>query len=310
MTSSKQKQNIILKFKKTMRTDIPLNNDSQTKFLTALISLMSFLFVMSCAGSIILHQTAERWSTSLQNKISIEISSEQSDGIALNNREIKKEAYKIKKALENYKNVKTIKILQEEEIRDLISPWIGKNLELDGIPLPGIIAIELTTANLEIIKDLDQKIKQTSKYATLETYEDWLNDFLSFLNFLKTVALIIACMILAITVIALISAMHIRLALNKEDVKLLHLMGASDAYIARQFIPHNFFITLKGSVIGTLCAIFFTIILSNLSSAPMIPKVDLSILWYCILLLSPIFLGMISITVSYIVLLRTLSKMP
>lgn len=310
MTSSDAKQSLKRKLRKFSRTDVPLENDIQTKFLIGLVGLMSFLLVLSCASTIILNSMTNRWSSGLQNKLTIEVSSETKDGFVLTADKIKKETRKLKKVLQDNPAIKTIRILKDQEIRELIAPWIGKDLTLDGIPLPGLITLELKQTSDETLHTLQKIIKRTSNNAHLETHDDWLKEFLSLINSLRTTALLITLLVLAITTIAITTAMHTRLSLYKKDVELLHLMGASDRYIARQFLPHALVITLKGGTIGSISAIILTLLLTKITNAPMIPSLEISMSWYVALLLSPLFLGLIAVTTSYITLLRTLIKMP
>lgn len=305
MTSSLKK--IVTKF---TNTDIPLERDIQTKFLVILIALMSFLLVLACAGTLILNDMTQRWSSGLQNKITVEISSETAEGYVLSQDTIRKETVKLQKMLEKHPLIKNASPLTNEEIRALISPWIGADLALDGIPLPGLIAIDLKKADIKSISQLEKIIKQTSKYGHLETHKDWLNDFLSLIKSLKTLSLMIALLILSITIIGISAAMHARLALHQKNVQLLHLMGASDDYIARQFLPHATIIALKGSLIGTLCALLLTLIITKTTNAPMIPALKIDLIWYAALALSPIFITALALLTSRITLLRTLLKMP
>lgn len=292
------------------RTDIPLENDIQTKFLICLVALMTFLLVISCAGAIILNDVTNRWSSGLENKLTIEISSETPDGFLLTADAIKKEAKKVKNALENDADIKKIEILSDQDVRELISPWIGSEATLDGVPLPALITLEIEKKTPQNIKKLQGKVTRASDNARLETHEDWLDDFLQLINNFKVLALCVTLLIFFTTTIAITTAMHTRLALCKEDVELLHLIGASDSYIAKQFLPHALIITLKGSMIGAITALILTAFITHFSGTSMIPELKINITWYALLLLSPALLITIAVLTSYITLLRTLIKMP
>lgn len=310
VTSSNPQTTLKQRFGHFTNTDIPLEHDIQTKFLITLIALMTFLLVLAASGSLILNDMTKRWSSGLQNKITLEVASETDQGFVLSQNTIDKEIRKLQSMLDNHPLVKKSSTLKKREIRELISPWIGTDLALDGIPLPGLIAIELKQSTPEALLQLKRVIKTTSKYAYLETHSDWLNDFLGLINTLKTLSLTIALLVLAITIISVTTAMHTRLALHKKNVQLLHLMGASDTYIAKQFMPHAIIIAFKGSLIGTVCAILLTIVITKLINAPMIPTLKLDMIWYFILASSPIFITIFALITSRITLLRTLLKMP
>ncbi|PJF20246.1 MAG: permease, partial [Phototrophicales bacterium] len=72
---------------------------------------------------------------------------------------------------------------------------------------------------------------------------------------LKMVSIILIAVITLTTVMAVAGVVRARLAAHMEDVELLHLMGATDDYIARQFQRHIFMLSLKGCVFGSLLGI-------------------------------------------------------
>lgn len=310
MTFSKLRTKYATRLKDFVSTDIPLEKDIQSKFLITLVALMSFLLVLACAGSLILSDMSARWSSGLENKLTIEITSETKEGYILSQEAIRKETKKLTKMLRGQSIVKSAAPLSENEIRALISPWINADLLLNDISLPGLIALELKSADALKIKALADKVIKTSKYAHLESHREWLDDVLSLMQNLKTLSLLIAALVLGTTIIAMTTAMHARLALYRKDVELLHLMGASDDYIARQFLPHTLVISLKGSTIGGAIALILTLTLTLGTSAPMIPALKLSFGWVALLALSPIAITTIALITSRITLLRTLLKMP
>ena len=55
------------------RYDLPLNKDEGTNFLRLLIALMSFLAAVALAGNFALNSMTQRWSSGLENKLTIEI---------------------------------------------------------------------------------------------------------------------------------------------------------------------------------------------------------------------------------------------
>lgn len=310
MTFSEKLQKEKKKIQKRLRTDIPLERDIQTRFITALIALMSFMLVLSCTGIMALNNITNKWSSGLENKVTIEITAEDKNGKVISQDRLKKEVSKVYKSIKADASVKKAQILDDTEIRQLISPWISEDLTLDGIPMPELITLELKQADIKTLERLESIIHSSSKHAHLETYKEWLYDFLSLISSLKTTGVLIALLVFVITITSIAAATHTRMSLHRKDVSLLHLMGASDKYIVNQFVPHAFIITLKGSTIGVICALLTVILLSLTIKTKIIPSPDLSITWFLCLSLSPLIITAIALITSRITLLRTLIKMP
>lgn len=292
---------------------LPLNNDHSARFLIVLITLMSLLMVLACSGSFALNEMTSRWSSGLENKITIEIPPEMDSGAFLSKKIITKEAQKIADALENFFAVEHINIMSDDDIAKLISPWIGDDIMIAEIPMPGLIAITLSETNDTILRTLEKKITAASPYAHIETHHDWLSDLISFANSLKFMALLIIILIATITVTAITIAMQTRMRIYHKDIALLHHMGATDHYIARQFQHHAMTLSAYGSGLGTFIGLMITGILiwsSGQAETKLIPSLSLSINAFLILCLVPICLTLISMIASRVTVLRTLSKMP
>ncbi|MFP4098099.1 MAG: hypothetical protein ACLFU1_04870, partial [Alphaproteobacteria bacterium] len=143
---SKISKTALTKVKETLRNrtyDLPLNEGADTHFLILLIALMSFLAVLSLSGTIAMHIMTNRWSSGLENKVTIEISINTEEGPQLSQATVKKETLELYKMLAEHPHVKSANVLNSEDVQELISPWLGDGLSLEDLPLPGLIAVEL-----------------------------------------------------------------------------------------------------------------------------------------------------------------------
>lgn len=293
--------------------DLPLHASEDSRFLVLLVSLMTFLAVIAFTGSFTLSEMSSRWTSGLENKITIEILAETREGLLRSNEAVLEDTQKIAKILQNSAIVKNFEILTEKEIRELISPWIGTELTLKDIPLPGLIAVELYDSPQEKFKKLSLDIEHISRSANIDTHHDWLDDLVSLTSSLQFVALLIAVIIGVTTITAISGGIRTRMAIHKEEVELLHLIGATDNYIARQFQRHALILSLKGAVIGTLGGLFLALMIVMLSAkneTSLIPQITLNLRHYIFLLVLPLLIGMISAMTARFTALRILAKMP
>ena len=300
----------ILKFD---QYDLPLDKDKETHFLILLIALMSFLMIIALSGSLALSSMAHRWSSGLENKVTIEISVETKDGQLLSQKAIQLATKKIAIALRKSENIKSFDVMGAKDVQELISPWIGNNLSLDDVPLPGLIAVELKDSKNGAFEALESTIKDASEHAELETHQDWLSDLIRFAHILKLLSLFLVGVIFTITVTTIIAAIRARLTLHKKAVELLHNMGATDYYITRQFARHTLIVGAKGTAIGTVLGIITTLAIiyaTKQSGTALIPTLDIGLTGYAVLLLTPFILCAIVFATTLVTVLRRLSKMP
>lgn len=245
--------------------DLPLNKSDDLKLLRILITLMSLLCVLTLNSSLVLQDITNRWSSGLENKITIEISPETKDGHILSADTIEKESSKIKETLQKNRNVKTANILKHTDIQELIAPWIGNDLSLSDIPLPGLIAVELSDYSENILINIKRDVLETSDYAHVETHSEWLNDLITLAYTLKTLALIVSAIIISLTVTSIITGMKTRMAIHKKEIELLHSMGAHDVYIAKQFQRHATQIAAQATLVGAISAFVILIIIGTVA---------------------------------------------
>lgn len=299
--------------KETRQYDLPLNKGAGGYFLRILIALMTFLAILALAASFTLSAMTERWTSGLEDKASIEIPAEDDSGVITSPEKLEGLAKDIHKFLINHPAIESAEIMSQQEIAKLVAPWMGEDIEFDNIPLPSIISVSFRK-NVTFDKDaLARRLKDIAPQARLDTHESWLRDVLRFTGALNFSALLVTLVIGITTIVAVGGAVQSRMAIYREELELLHLMGASDNYISKQLQRYIFIISIQGAGIGVAVGGVTLIIIGFLAGRmdiSLIPDFSLNpgqIL--ALLLLAPLiaFLGMF--TARYTVL-RALALMP
>lgn len=295
------------------RYDVPLNKDAGTGFLILLIALMSFLTVMSLSAAFALSAITERWSSGLENKITIEIPAVDTKGQPVNRQQTKRYAVQIGQWLENYPKVKEFKILQDEEIADLVEPWLKGDLVNSSIPLPSLISVTLHDSKDRDLSVLKKNITEIAPHARVEGHEKWLGDLLRFTGALRFAAVIMLFIIITTLITAVAGAIKSRMAVHKAEVELLHLMGAADRYIARQFQRHSAVLAIKGAVTGLILALVALFLIGWVSGEMdiyLIPNVKLAPVHFMIITSVPVLIAALAFFTAGRTVFQNLQKMP
>lgn len=233
------------------RYDLPMNRDAGAGFLLLLIGLMAFLATMALASSFTLAALAERWKSGLEDRVTVEIPAQDANGNIMKREDIAALAERIADIVKSHPAVAEIYILTDDEIAALVKPWLGDALSLDNIPLPGLIALTMKKDEEFNAHAMEERIKAAAPGARLDAHESWLKDVLRFTGALQLAAALLSLIIGVTTMTAVAGAIRARMAVHHEEVGLLHLMGAPDSYIARQFQHHSLMMGLKGGAAGT-----------------------------------------------------------
>ncbi len=160
------------------RYDLPLNQSAGTGFLILLIGLMTFLAMMTLTANFMLGGLTSRWTSGLEKVLTIEIPAARKDNSPRSAEDIDAIEKLAAVMLKNNPNVKSVKILDDQEITDLVSPWLGDDVVLADIPLPGLISIEVDTKDPSNVKKIENALKQIESDIRIDTHEEWLDDIL------------------------------------------------------------------------------------------------------------------------------------
>ncbi|MEM7651132.1 MAG: FtsX-like permease family protein [Pseudomonadota bacterium] len=295
------------------RYDLPLNQSAGTNFLILLVALMTFLALMSVTATLFLGDVTQRWSSGLENKLTVEIPALKSDGDIREAKDIEELSAAVAERLEKTPNVTEFEVLGEEDIMGLVSPWLGEDVTLDDLPLPGLISVHLQISNAEEVSKLEARLKNVSDDIRLDTHESWLGDILRLAGTLKLSAVIVTLIIALTTVTAIAGAIRSRMAEHKADIELLHLMGASDLYITKQLQRHAVVLTMKGSAAGALggfVVLGLLWLIASSGESSVLPSMSLSVSQVIILLLLPLMASAIASQTARFTVLRVLGQMP
>lgn len=308
-----RKPKAIGKDERGRRYDLPLNKGAGSGFLILLIGLMTFLAVLATAASLTLGAMKKHWISGLENRLTVEIPAQGPDGQPLKRSEVTQQSEAVAGALKHNPAVLSAHILTENEIKDLVSPWLGESLSLNDIPVPGLIAVELRETTPDILSDLKRIVDENASQATLDTHENWLNDLLRFTRTLQFAALALLGVIGVTTATAVAGGVRSRMAIHRADVELLHLMGASDPYIMKQFQRHSVVLALQGGVAGLAAAALALVLVGWLTGRmdmALIPDFRLSALDMALLAALPVAAALLAAFTARRTVLRVLEQMP
>ncbi len=203
------------------------------------------------------------------------------------------------KTLRNAQGVDSVRRIESERLRELLNPWLGGGEAFDHLPIP--VTFEVQLASGYNADKLRKALHKDFPGAVVGDYATWMADFQRALDGLRHAFYLLALMLsgAALAVVALVTRASIQL--HFPIVRLLHRMGAEDAYVARQFRHNAFIQTLKGGFIGVAAAIpllgLLRLFLGGMET-PLLPQTGFSPACIGALLLLPLALSLCVALVS------------
>ena len=233
------------------RTDhLPLSTDPSTKLMPWLVGFLVFIAVLATSGSMLLTGLADMWDRGLSGSMTIQIPPIDGDAAA----ETAAKTDKILEEVAKTDGLGEIRLLPNTEIIELLSPWLGDNINPENLPLPQLIEAEIDDVDIVDFEALNRRLQAISPGAIVDSHDVWRDHMIGLLNILRLVGLSVVALVTLSGIIMVVFATRGGLVAHNEVIEVLHLIGARDAFIARQFQSHVFWAALKGAVVGAILA--------------------------------------------------------
>lgn len=291
--------------------DLPLARDASSRFLPWLIAFMVWLAALALAGAMMLSTAGEKWRAGLAGVVTVQI-------VPLGGEGPEALAGRMDRAIELLRatpGVVSATALTEAEIAKLVEPWLGKaalDAEL-GLPLPRLIDVRLAEGTAVDTHALGARLAQAVPGAALDDKGVWLDRLLDLATAVEAIAYTVLALIGLAAVATAVFTTRTGLAIHREEIELLHLIGAQDSYVARQFQRHALEIGLKGGVAGLVMAVATLMLLATLAARigpGLLPPLALSGPQWASLAGLAVAAALITMMTARVTVLRALARMP
>jgi len=287
------------------RLDLPLRQDASGRFLPWIIALMVYLATTGGIALVWLGDALGNWDMALISTLTLQVPADTSQArldMTLG-------------ALRQTKGIVSARLLDQAETAKLLQPWLGSSVPIDALPLPRLIDVRVDPKVAIDFPTLRQQLDSIEPNTQLDNNRAWLGTMRSFalrVEGLITVGVIVVTLLI-VTIVVFTA--RIGLAIHRSVIELLHLLGAQDAYIARQFQIHALWLGLRGGIIGGIATAVTVMILGpagHVLELP-VPVATYGVfdwrLWL-LLIVALVAAGGVAMMTARITVLRQLARMP
>jgi cell division transport system permease protein len=216
-------------------TDVPLDKDVSDRFLPWLVAFMVYFVALAVVSATMTHKLVQRWDKGLSGQLTVEVpppdpgasESERTDRID-----------RVVQILSRTGGVEDVALYSTEEITELLEPWLGSGVAEQDLPLPRMIAVTIDTGAPPDLAALAEQLDEAVPGTLLNDHKRWLGKLLDLARSLQVFAGAIVLLVGSIAVMAVVFVTRTGLSMHREVIEILHLIGARDDYIARQFQRH------------------------------------------------------------------------
>jgi cell division transport system permease protein len=144
--------------------------------------------------------------------------------------------------------------LSDQEIGDLLKPWLGQGAERLAIPIPAVIAVRLTDAATDLAP-LSQRLGEAAPGTLVEDHGVWIRRMAVLVRSLQACAALALLLVAGVAAAVIAVVTRAGLSTRREAIEIVHGLGATDRYIAGRFAGRATLLAATGAAAGALVAL-------------------------------------------------------
>lgn len=222
--------------------------------LTLVVSIMCFLACLTAGAVYMINQSASAWMRDIASEVTVQV--EPRDKV-----DTDKLVREVATFLGRYPGIRTVLPISVEQSAALLEPWLGKSDALQSLPVPRLIALEVERASPPDIEALRDAISKNFKGVALDDHRQWQKQIRTVTRSFALGGLAILLLVAAATTAIIVSATRSSMASNRDIVEVLHFVGATDRFIAREFEKHFLSLGIRAGLVGALSAMLVFLVM-------------------------------------------------
>lgn len=288
--------------------DVPLGGDASSRFLPWITGLMVYLAVVALAVTMVLADAGRMWRHDLTGTLTVQIMPDAGGRAA----SLDARTRAATELLLATPGIARARVLSEVQIAALLTPWLGPEAMTTGLPLPRLIDVSLGAASGLDTKALAARLAAAVPGASLDDHAMWLDRLLALIGVIEAVAAVTLALIGLAGITIVVFTTRSGLAIHEDVIAVLHMIGARDSYIARQFQTHVLGLALKGGLVGFSFGAATVAVLGAVTAGTggsLIPGISLSLGQWIALGALPLIAAAIGTATARLTVMRAIGRM-
>lgn len=303
---ARMKELVKQKRPQSAKAALPIDEGYSKTFLRVIVAVSVFLFAITLAGVLGINTMFENSKKQVVSNFTVQVLPKP------DYEESRKNLLKIVEFLEKYPNVEQVSVLSDNELHALLKPWLGNNVDIELLPIPKLLDVKIRNAKLFDYRELAVKMSEVSTEASINDHNLWLSRLLRFINSLKMLAVTVLVLVAAACIASIVYAVKTGLNVHRDIIQILHTMGATDEYIAMNYVKQISQMSFVAGIAGTILSVPAIIVVGNMAKgieAGIFNAVTFSVESWLFILLLPLVSALLTAITSYVTVVKTLRNM-
>jgi len=217
--------------------------------LTLVITIMCFLASLTAGAVYMMNQTASEWMRDMAGEVTVQVEPRQ-------RADVDRLVAEVVAFLSRQPGISQARALSLSDTTQLLEPWFGQSEALSALPVPRLIAVELDRSNPPSNFDgLRAALANSFPGTSLDDHRRWQRQVRTITRSFALGGLAILLLVAAATTAIIVSATKSAMASNRDIVEVLHFVGATDRFIAREFERHFLRLGVRAGIVGAIWAV-------------------------------------------------------
>lgn len=291
-----------------LRSDLPVAADPGNRFLPLLVAAMVFLATLAVAGALTLQDMTVRWRGAMTGTLTVQVPPVSGETPA----DTAARVERVVRLMTSLPEVASAVAVADDQLVQMLQPWLGSDVLIADLPVPRLVDVSLKADTGVGLDAMLARVRDVAPGALIDDHRVWLSRLIALADGIRLLAWAILALVGIATTAAVVYATRSGLAVHRPHIEVLHLIGATDGYVARQFARRALVHGLIGGVIGTAMAVPALIGLRTLLApleGGLVPVVSPASAHFLGLAVLPLLAGGIVMTTAYRTVRRQLARM-
>jgi cell division transport system permease protein len=241
--------------------ELGLRRALSDRMLPFLVAAMAFLAALALAGWIGAASLARHWQEGVGSALTVQVpqphaAAAQGSGDRLSS---------VLALLTGTPGIASARALSDDELSDLLRPWLVAGAERLAIPLPAVIAVRLAESGADLTP-LAQRLEAAAPGTLLEDHGVWIRRLAVLARSLQACAGLAVLLVAGVAAAVIAVATRAGLSARREAIEIVHGLGATDGYIAGRFAARATMLATAGGLAGAIVATPVLLTLAGLAA--------------------------------------------
>ena len=271
------------------------------------IAIMVALTLIAAAAGLALRNTTNAAAAELEGGVTVQIveASPEARG---------RQAQASLDLLDRTPGVISARLVPQSEVDALVEPWLGvSGADGEAIPVPALIDARIDGAlTAGRIARLQRDLRVVAPSARVDAQSSWLKPVFAALDSLQWLAIALVVLLAVALVSSVLLAARTALGTNRDTIEIVHLLGGTDAQIARVFQRSIGVDAAGGGAVGVALALVVILFLGRRFAslgAGMVDRGALDLVDWLLLGIVPLAAVAVAMVTARLTVMRTLRKM-